>query len=67
MQAKIVKELNEFYYLFVNTHHFYFINFLLSKVQNKDKRENALVELNLKINGIPSKISAEGVEKIGIS
>ncbi|TKH47381.1 hypothetical protein FC698_15790 [Bacillus cereus] len=62
MHAEIVKALNEFHNRFVNTHHFYFSNFLLSKIQNKDKRENALVELALKINGIPPKIPAEGVE-----
>lgn len=59
MHAETVKALTEFHNRFVNTHHFYFSNFLLSKIQNEDKREDALVELALKINGISPKAPAQ--------
>lgn len=62
MHAETVKALTEFHNRFVNTHHFYFSNFLLSKIQNEDKREDALVELALKINGISPKAPAQGEE-----
>ncbi|OTW67880.1 hypothetical protein BK727_16965 [Bacillus thuringiensis serovar roskildiensis] len=62
MHAETVKALTEFHNRFVNTHHFYFSNFLLSKIQNEDKREDALVELALKINGISPKALAQGEE-----
>ncbi|PFZ52778.1 hypothetical protein COL68_25455 [Bacillus wiedmannii] len=62
MHSEAVKALTEFHNRFVNTHHFYFSNFLLSKIQNEDKREDALVELALKINGIPPKAPAQGEE-----
>ncbi|HHT7238491.1 TPA: TRADD-N-associated membrane domain-containing protein [Bacillus cereus] len=62
MHSEAVKALTEFHNRFVNTHHFYFSNFLLSKIQNEDKREDALVELALKINGIPPKSPAQGEE-----
>ncbi|PRT07189.1 hypothetical protein C6356_01880 [Bacillus wiedmannii] len=62
MHSETVKSLTEFHNRFVNTHHFYFGNFLLSKIQNKDKREDALVELALKINGISPKAPAQGEE-----
>ncbi|WP_241667708.1 TRADD-N-associated membrane domain-containing protein [Bacillus cereus] len=62
MHAETVKSLTEFHNRFVNTHHFYFSNFLLSKIQNEDKREDALVELALKINGISPKAPAQGEE-----
>ncbi|PHD55081.1 hypothetical protein COF61_29980 [Bacillus toyonensis] len=62
MHSETVKALTEFHNRFVNTHHFYFSNFLLSKIQNEDKREDALVELALKINGISPKAPAQGEE-----
>lgn len=62
MHSEAVKSLTEFHNRFVNTHHFYFSNFLVSKIQNKDKREDALVELALKINGISPKAPAQGEE-----
>ncbi|MED3089250.1 TRADD-N-associated membrane domain-containing protein [Bacillus toyonensis] len=62
MHSEAVKALTEFHNRFVNTHHFYFSNFLLSKIQNEDKREDALVELALKINGISPKAPAQGEE-----
>ncbi|MBG9613781.1 hypothetical protein ABE15_11440 [Bacillus cereus] len=62
MHSEAVKSLTEFHNRFVNTHHFYFSNFLLSKIQNEDKREDALVELALKINGISPKAPAQGEE-----
>ncbi|MCC2363910.1 hypothetical protein COJ79_10655 [Bacillus thuringiensis] len=62
MHSEAVKALTEFHNRFVNTHHFYFSNFLLSKIQNTDKREDALVELALKINGISPKAPAQGEE-----
>lgn len=62
MHSEAVKSLTEFHNRFVNTHHFYFSNFLLSKIQNEDKREDALVDLALKINGISPKAPAQGEE-----
>ncbi|EEM06203.1 hypothetical protein bmyco0002_10630 [Bacillus pseudomycoides] len=62
MHSEAVKALTEFHNRFVNTHHFYFSNFLLSKIQNEDKREGALVELALKINGVSPKAPAQGEE-----
>lgn len=62
MHAETVKALTEFHNRFVNTHHFYFSNFLLSKIQNEEKREDALVELALKINGISPKAQSQGEE-----
>ncbi|PGH86684.1 hypothetical protein CN900_24545 [Bacillus anthracis] len=62
MHSEAVKSLTEFHNRFVNTHHFYFSNFLLSKIQNESKREDALVELALKINGISPKAPAQGEE-----
>lgn len=62
MHSEAVKALTEFHNRFVNTHHFYFSNFLLSKIQNEDKREDALVDLALKINGISPKAPAQGEE-----
>ncbi|MFU1885149.1 TRADD-N-associated membrane domain-containing protein [Bacillus wiedmannii] len=62
MHSEAVKSLTEFHNRFVNTHHFYFSNFLVSKIQNEDKREDALVELALKINGISPKAPAQGEE-----
>ncbi|WP_251135767.1 hypothetical protein [Exiguobacterium sp. s133] len=51
MHAETVKSLTEFHNRFVNTHHFYFGNFLISKVKNEEKREEALISLSLNING----------------
>ncbi|WP_253262809.1 TRADD-N-associated membrane domain-containing protein [Bacillus cereus] len=62
MHSEAVKSLTEFHNRFVNTHHFYFSNFLVSKIQNEDKREDAFVELALKINGISPKTPAQGEE-----
>ncbi|EKS8377829.1 hypothetical protein ABE55_22015 [Bacillus thuringiensis] len=62
MHSEAVKSLTEFHNRFVNTHHFYFSNFLVSKIQNEDKREDAFVELALKINGIFLKAPAQGEE-----
>ncbi|HDR7527128.1 TPA: hypothetical protein QCX62_003723 [Bacillus paranthracis] len=62
MHSEAVKSLTEFHNRFVNTHHFYFSNFLVSKIQNEEKREDALVELALKINGISPKVPAQGEE-----
>ncbi|OAK18724.1 hypothetical protein A6281_08280 [Bacillus wiedmannii] len=62
MHSEAVKSLTEFHNRFVNTHHFYFSNFLVSKIQNEDKREDALIELALKINGISPKAPAQGEE-----
>ncbi len=62
MHSETVKALTEFHNRFVNTHHFYFSNFLLSKIKNEDKREDAFVELALKINGISPKAPAQGEE-----
>lgn len=62
MHSEAVKALTEFHNRFVNTHHFYFSNFLLSKIKNEDKREDAFVELALKINGISPKDPAQGEE-----
>ncbi|MFZ7934903.1 TRADD-N-associated membrane domain-containing protein [Bacillus thuringiensis] len=62
MHSETVKSLTEFHNRFVNTQHFYFGNFLLSKIQNEDKREDALVELALKINGISPKAPTQGEE-----
>ncbi|WP_377866439.1 hypothetical protein [Bacillus sp. R86525] len=62
MHSEAVKSLTEFHNRFVHTHHFYFGNFLLSKIQNESKREDALVELALKINGISPKAPAQGEE-----
>ncbi|PEC09607.1 TRADD-N-associated membrane domain-containing protein [Bacillus toyonensis] len=62
MHSEAVKSLTEFHNRFVNTHHFYFSNFLLSKIQNEDKREDAFIELALKINGISPKAPAQGEE-----
>ncbi|WP_242314144.1 hypothetical protein [Bacillus cereus group sp. BfR-BA-01355] len=62
MHSEAVKSLTEFHNRFVNTHHFYFSNFLVSKIQNEDKREDAFVELALKINGISPKAPAQGEE-----
>ncbi|MCH5437731.1 MULTISPECIES: TRADD-N-associated membrane domain-containing protein [Bacillus cereus group] len=62
MHSEAVKSLTEFHNRFVNTHHFYFSNFLVSKIQNEEKREDALVELALKINGISPKAPTQGEE-----
>lgn len=50
MHSETVNSLTQFHNRFVNTHHFHFANFLLSKIENKDKREDALVELAVSIN-----------------
>lgn len=62
MDAETVEAITEFHNRFVNTHHFYFSNFLLSKIQNEDKREDALVELVLKINGISPRAQSQEEE-----
>lgn len=62
MHSEAVKSLTEFHIRFVNIHHFYFSNFLLSKIKNEGKREDAFVELALKINGISLKSPAQGEE-----
>lgn len=50
MHSETIKSLTEFHNRFVNTHHFYFGNFLVSKVKNQEKREEALVNLALNTN-----------------
>ena len=50
MHAETVKSLTEFHNRFVNTHHFYFGNFLVAKVKDDLKREQALIDLALSIN-----------------
>ena len=50
MHAETIKSLTEFHNRFVNTHHLYFGNFLVSKVKNESRREEALISLALSIN-----------------
>lgn len=50
MHAETIKSLTEFHNRFVNTHHLYFGNFLVSKVKSETKREEALINLALSIN-----------------
>ncbi|WP_406866885.1 hypothetical protein AB0764_10505 [Priestia megaterium] len=50
MHSETVKSLTEFHNRFVNTHHFYFGNFLISKIKNQRKREDTLAQLALNIN-----------------
>lgn len=47
MHSESVKSLDEFHSRFVNTHHFYFGNYLISKIEDKPKMEDALVKLAL--------------------
>lgn len=50
MHSETVKSLTEFHNRFVKTHHFYFGNFLISKIEDQGKREDALAQLALNIN-----------------
>ena len=52
MHADIIKSANEFHNRFVNTHHFYITNYLVSKVKNTDKREDGLINLALGITNL---------------
>ncbi|EGA90848.1 hypothetical protein GPDM_03100 [Planococcus donghaensis MPA1U2] len=52
MHADIVKSANEFHNRFVNTHHFYLTNYLVSKVKNTNKREDGLISLALGITNL---------------
>ncbi|RNF39610.1 hypothetical protein [Planococcus salinus] len=49
MHAETIKTLTQFHNRFVNTHHFYFGNFLISKIKNEDKRDDAIVKLAMSI------------------
>ncbi|MGK7376385.1 hypothetical protein ACSFXN_01010 [Planococcus sp. 1R117A] len=49
MHSETIKTLTQFHNRFVNTHHFYFGNFLISKIKNEDKRDAAIVKLALSI------------------
>lgn len=50
MHAETIKSLTEFHNRFVNTHHLYFGNFLVARVKDETKREEALINLALSIN-----------------
>jgi uncharacterized membrane protein len=50
MHAETTKSLTQFHNRFVNTHHFHFGNFLISKIEDDTKREEALANLALSIN-----------------
>jgi hypothetical protein len=50
MHADTEKSLTQFHHRFVNTHHYHFANFLISKVKDSEKREQALVDLALSIS-----------------
>lgn len=50
MHTDTEKSLTQFHHRFVNTHHYHFANFLISKVKNSDRREKALVDLALNIS-----------------
>ncbi|USL32934.1 TRADD-N-associated membrane domain-containing protein [Priestia megaterium] len=54
MHSETVKSLTEFHNRFVKTHHFYFGNFLISKIEDQGKREDALAQLALNINSDPA-------------
>lgn len=50
MHAETTRSLTQFHNRFVNTHHFHFGNFLISKIENETRREEALANLALSIN-----------------
>lgn len=50
MHAETTKSLTQFHNRFVNTHHFHFGNFLISKIEDQARREKALANLALSIN-----------------
>ncbi|MBA5715746.1 hypothetical protein DT035_13170 [Bacillus subtilis] len=50
MHTNTIKSMTEFHNRFVNTHHFYFSNFLISKIKDEKMREETLAELALSIN-----------------
>ena len=54
MHAESVKSLTEFHNRFVNTHHYYFGNYLISKIKDETKREGALSKLALNIHSTSS-------------
>ncbi|MCY7944491.1 hypothetical protein MOC26_14580 [Bacillus spizizenii] len=50
MHTSTIKSLTEFHNRFVNTHHFYFSNFLISQIKDEQKREETLANLALNIS-----------------
>ncbi|MGG1203197.1 hypothetical protein ABE208_21510 [Bacillus inaquosorum] len=50
MHTNSTNSLTEFHNRFVNTHHFYFSNFLISQIDDVQRREETLANLALSIN-----------------
>ncbi|QFY82739.1 hypothetical protein D0808_15680 [Bacillus subtilis] len=50
MHTNSTNSLTEFHNRFVNTHHFYFSNFLISQIKDEQRREETLANLALSIN-----------------
>ncbi|KIO59878.1 hypothetical protein B4143_2607 [Bacillus subtilis] len=50
MHTNSTNSLTEFHNRFVNTHHFYFSNFLISQIEDVQRREETLANLALSIN-----------------
>ncbi|MDZ5719549.1 hypothetical protein P9293_21450 [Bacillus inaquosorum] len=50
MHTNSTNSLTEFHNRFVNTHHFYFSNFLISQIEDVQRREETLASLALSIN-----------------
>ncbi|MGN7311432.1 TRADD-N-associated membrane domain-containing protein [Alkalicoccobacillus gibsonii] len=50
MHSETMKSLTQFHNRFVNTHHFHFGNFLISKIEDQKRREEALANLAISIN-----------------
>ncbi|WKA53438.1 TRADD-N-associated membrane domain-containing protein [Planococcus shixiaomingii] len=50
MHAETIKSLTQFHHRFVNTHHFYFSTFLIHKIADVAKRDEALIKLAINIS-----------------
>jgi len=50
MYSETIESLTHFHNRLVNTHHFHYGNYLISKIENDEKREDALMKLALSIN-----------------
>ncbi|MEC1118531.1 hypothetical protein P9B08_08530 [Bacillus safensis] len=60
MHTNSINSLTEFHNRIVNTHHFYFSNFLISQISDENKREETLANLALNIS---NDTSTEGKAK----
>ena len=60
MHTNSINSLTEFHNRIVNTHHFYFSNFLISQISDENKREETLANLALNIS---NETSTEGKAK----